>query len=60
MELKVAVDAERAGEKIQLELARRDNGKVVDVFVPSVGTHRICRFSIDPDELASALKALGR
>ena len=59
MEVKVTVDIERAGEMASIELTQ-GNGGVVDVVVPSVGTQRICRFSVVAADLESALSALER
>ena len=53
MAVKVTVPIKRAGEDREAEVIAGTNG-TVEIFVPSVGSHRICRFEIDPKELAKA------
>jgi hypothetical protein len=54
---KVSVPIKRAGEDREIEVEPAENGWV-EVSVPSVGTHRICKFEVEVDEWQKALAVL--
>jgi hypothetical protein len=55
--MKVQLPITRAGETREAELVPGDNGEVA-VMIPSVGSHRICKFEVEPTELMKAMAML--
>jgi hypothetical protein len=59
MDVKVSVPIKRGQQPVNAELMLDEAGEV-KWTIPSVGTQRICKFAVNPEDLSAALKVLNQ